>query len=562
MNRQNKKENVRLRIVSTQDSNELPDFGVATIDELLHRSAAKSHNAAALSAMGVDISYEALQAHSASIATWLIDQGLQPGARVAVALPNVLAHPIACLGIIRAGLTAVCVNPLYTEQELAQTFKDSDVRAVFYFDPMSRSVHHAMQEAGIGISVRVTPGDMLGWKRPVVNWVAKRRLGGQVVSIPNAVCWQKVIAPPANHLKRQAAPQAQHTAFMIYSGGTTGQPKGVPITHSALLYNVAQQYSALRFHLAGKAEHEYVLLLAVPLYHILGLGNLLFTLARGGKAVLVMNPRDTAAFVKEWSRHPISSFPGVNTLYNALLENDSFKQLDFQTLDICLGAGMPVSEATANRWKEITGCHITEAYGMTETGLISCNPAGRSRPGSVGLPVAGIEISLRDDNGAEVTIGDGEICVRSPAIMTGYWQREDENSLAFTSDGFFRTGDIGLFDTDGYLRIVDRKKEMIISSGFKVFPSEIERILNAHPGISESAVVPAPDEKAGEVPVAYVVRRQADLDEQHVMSHCEKHLVSYKRPRRIVFRDELPKSNVGKVLRKALIERDVQEQNQ
>ena len=559
MNHQNKKEKVRLRIVSTHDNDELPDFGVATIDELLHRSVARSPGAPAISALGVDVSYEALQKFSAAIATWLIDQGLQTGARVAVALPNMLAHPVACLGIIRAGLTAVCVNPLYTAEELVQIFKDSDVRAVFFFDPMSHVVKQAAQEAGVGIAVRVTPGDMLGWKRPLVNWIAKRRLGGQVAAVSNAVDWQKVIATKANPLKRPQ-PQTDHAAFMIYSGGTTGQPKGVPITHCALLYNVAQQYSALRMHLAGKAEHEYVLVLAVPLYHILGLGNLLFTLARGGKAVLVMNPRDTAAFVKEWARHSVSSFPGVNTLYNALLENDTFRSLDFGSLDICLGAGMPVSEPTANRWHEVTGCHITEAYGMTETGLISCNPAGRSRPGSVGLPVAGIEISLRDDNGAEVTIGDGEICVRSPAIMASYWQREDENAVAFTGDGFFRTGDIGLFDADGYLRIVDRKKEMIISSGFKVFPSEIERILNAHPGISESAVVPARDDKAGEVPIAYVVRRQAYLDEQHVMSHCEKHLVSYKRPRRIVFRDELPKSNVGKILRKALIEREVQEQ--
>ncbi|WP_137819455.1 AMP-binding protein [Pseudomonas sp. 2FG] len=549
-----RKDHARLKLVSAlQDSHELPDLGVATIVELLQRSAARTPQAPALSALGASISYEELQSLSASVATWLINQGLQPGARVAVALPNMLAHPVACLGIIRAGCTAVCVNPLYTAQELAQVFKDSEVKAVFLFEPMSLSVQHAMRESGVSIAVRVAPGDLLGWRRPLVNWVARRRLGGESVRVEGAVAWRRVVATRAAGLTPRSPITAEQTAFMIYSGGTTGQPKGVPITHRALMFNVAQQYSALRLHLLGKSECDYVLLLAVPLYHILGLGNLLFTLAKGGKAVLVMNPRDTATFVKEWSRHRVSSFPGVNTLYNSLLENEAFRSLDFKGLAICLGAGMPVSEATAKRWHEVTGCHITEAYGMTETGLIACNPVGRSRPGSVGQPVAGIEISLRDDAGDEVTIGDAEICVRSPAVMAGYWRRPEENASAFTSDGFFRTGDIGVFDPDGYLRLVDRKKEMIISSGFKVFPSEIERVLNAHPGVMESAVVPAPDEKAGEIPIAYVVRRQPYLDEAHVIAHCEKHLVSYKRPRRIIFRDDLPKSNVGKILRKELV---------
>lgn len=558
-----KNDRTKLKLVgSARDSNELTDLGVSTIDELLQRSAARTPHAPALSAMGVSISYEQLQNLSAAVATWLINQGLQPGARVAVALPNLLAHPLACLGIIRAGCVAVCVNPLYTAQELAQVFKDSEVKAVFLFEPMSLSVQQAMDEAGISIAVRVAPGDQLGWRRPLVNWVARRRLGGKSARVEGAVAWRRVVATRAAGLAQRLPIKAEQTAVMIYSGGTTGQPKGVPISHRALLFNVAQQYSALRLHLMGKADGDYHVLLAVPLYHILGLGNLLFTLAKGGKAVLVMNPRDSAAFVNEWSRHRVSSFPGVNTLYNALLESEAFRALDFTGLAICLGAGMPVSEATAKRWHAVTGCHISEAYGMTETGLIACNPVGRSRPGSVGLPVAGIEISLRDDAGNEVNIGAAEICVRSPAIMAGYWRRPEESLSVFTADGFFRTGDIGLFDADGYLRLVDRKKEMIISSGFKVFPSEIERVLNAHPGIMESAVVPASDAKAGEVPIAYVVRRQPYLDETHVFAHCETHLASYKRPRRIIFLDELPKSNVGKILRKELLGTEPQERPQ
>lgn len=547
-------DNARLTLVGTaQGSDGLPDLGATTVDELLHRSAAKAPETTALSALGQNISYAQLQSLSASVATWLINQGLQPGARVAVALPNMLAHPIACLGIIRAGLTAVCVNPLYTAQELAEVFRDSEVKAVFLFAPMSQSVQHAMTQAGIRLAISVEPGDQLGWRRLLVNWVARQRLGSKVVPVDGAVAWSKVVATPARRFTHRPIISPEQTALMIYSGGTTGQPKGVPICHKALLFNVAQQYAALRSHLTGKANQDYQLLLAVPLYHILGLGNLLFTLSRGGKAILVMNPRDTSAFVKEWSRHIVSSFPGVNTLYNSLLESPAFRKLDFSGLVLCLGAGMPVSQATAERWHEATGCHITEAYGMTETGLIACNPAGASRPGSVGLPVPGMEISLRDDAGLALHIGEGEICVRSPAIMSGYWRRHEENAAAFTTDGFFRTGDIGLFDHDGYLRLVDRKKEMIISSGFKVFPSEIERVLNAHPGVLESAVVPSPDDKAGEVPIAYVVPRHPYLDAAHVIAHCAEHLVSYKRPRRVIFRDELPKSNVGKILRKELI---------
>lgn len=547
-------ESVQLQLVSSaQEGTKLPNLGASTLDELLHHSAARAPNATALSALGQNISYAQLQDLSTAVATWLINQGLQPGARVAVALPNMLAHPIACLGIIRAGLTAVCVNPLYTAQELAQVFRDSEIKAVFLFAPMSESAQRAMREAGISLAVCVQPGDQLGWRRLLVNWIARRRTGVVTSQVKRAVAWKNVVNTPAIDFAKRPAITPEQTALMIYSGGTTGQPKGVPISHRAMLYNIAQQQVALRSHLSKVPEPDYQLLLAVPLYHILGLGNFLFTLSRGGKAILVMNPRDTVAFVKEWSRHQVSSFPAVNTLYNTLLDSPAFRDLDFRKLVVCLGAGMPVSQTTAERWHQTTGCHLTEAYGMTETGLICCNLVGESRPGSVGIPVAGIEISLRDDDGRPVTIGDGEICVRSPAIMAGYWRRPEDNLSAFTEDGFFRTGDIGLFDHDGYLRLVDRKKEMIISSGFKVFPSEIERILNAHPGVLESAVVPAPDDKAGEVPIAYVVARHAHLDEAHVLAHCAAHLVSYKRPRRVIFRAALPKSNVGKILRKELI---------
>lgn len=535
----------------------IPDLGARTIDELIYRSAARHPQATALTAMGAKLSYANLVLNIDAFATWLKGQGLQPGARVAVALPNVMAHPIACLGIMRAGLTVVCVNPLYTAQELSGLFRDAEVQAVVLFAPLAHTFLPALKDNGIQVTVVVSPGDCLGWRGPIVNWVARRRLratGQEIVPIPGAVSWKAALSEVSSSAAPLQKAPANQAATMLYSGGTTGRPKGVPMTHEVLVFNVAQQAAALKTHLQDVEENDYSLLLAVPLYHILGLGNLMFSLARGGKTALVMNPRDMAAFTKEWKRHNVTSFPGVNTLFNSLLASEPFSQLDFSSLKLCIGGGMPVSETTAKRWHEMTGCHITEVYGMTETGMVCRNPPGQSRPGSVGLPVPGVEISLRDDDCQETATGPGEICLRGPAVMDGYWNHPQENAAAFTPDGFFRTGDIGVFDTDGFLRLVDRKKEMIISSGFKIFPSEIERILNAHPGVVESAVVPLRDERAGEVPIAYVVRRDPSLDAATLAAFCESHLAGYKRPRKIIFREDLPKSNVGKILRKKLVE--------
>lgn len=533
---------------------EVPDLGARSIDGLLYQSAARFPNKVALSAMGATLSYAELVRYSEAFAVWLQTRGLRPGERVAVALPNVMAHPIACLGIVRAGLVAVCVNPLYTAGELSAIFHDSEVKAVVLFEPMAQSLRQALRENDIDIAVIVSPGDHLGWRRPLVNRLARKRLRYARQAMPNAVSWTAAVAATPARLDRARPAPEDQPALMLYSGGTTGRPKGVPMTHRALVFNVAQQLAALETHLGPRRDNDYTLLLAIPLYHILGFGNLLFSLARGGKTVLVMNPRETASLLKEWRRHRVTSFPAVNTLFNTLIAHGAFAKLDFSSLALAIGAGMPVSAATAKRWHELTGCHITEAYGLTETGLVACNPPGPSRVGAVGLPVLGVDISLRDEHGVETASGPGEICVRSAAIMQGYWNNQEENAVAFTADGFFCTGDIGAFDPDGFLRVVDRKKEMIISSGFKVFPSEIEGVLNAHPGVLESAVVPAGDAHAGEVPIAYVVRRDASVDVQDLADWCARQLASYKRPRKIVFKEALPKSNVGKILRKALLD--------
>lgn len=523
----------------------------STITDLLAQVVAKYPKRIALTAMGSNVSYAELDRHTRALAIWLQRQGLQSGDHVAVVLPNVIAHPVACMAIARAGLTAVCVNPLYTTDEIAHVFHNSPIRAAIVFEPMAHVLEQARDRSQIQHVIVVAPGDMLGWKRPLVNLVARKiRKLVPPYSRAGTYRWQDVLRVAADTTVPLPRPKPQDIAVMLYSGGTTGQPKGVPLTHAGLAYNVAQQQAWL--DASSTAVQAYALMLAIPLYHILGFGSLLYCLNRGGKAVLVMNPRDQQQFVKEWSRHRVTSFPAVNTLFNSLLAYEPFKQLDFSELVLALGAGMPVQERTAQRWHEVTGHHITEAYGLTETGLVSCNPVGKPKLGSVGLPIPGIELELRDDEGNRLDPHEtGEICVRGKAVMTGYWADVDQ-AVAFTPDGFFRTGDIGAFDKDGYLRLVDRKKEMIISSGFKIFPSEVEHVLMTHSCVAECAVVPVVDSKAGEVPVAYVVLTAPGTSEVELLEHCAQRLVAYKRPRRVIFRQDLPKSNVGKILRREL----------
>lgn len=528
-----------------------PLVAPATVTELLARAVAQYPKRIALSAMGSDISYQMLERQTRALAHWLLSQGLKPGDHVAVVLPNVLAHPIACMGVARAGLTAVCVNPLYTAKEIAHVLNNSPVRAVIVFEPMARVLEQARIGSQVTHVLVVAPGDALGWKRSLINLMARKvRKLVPAYSRAGTHRWRDVVRAPKVGMDRLPEPASTDVAIMLYSGGTTGQPKGVPLTHGGLVYNVAQQKAWLDSSL--QSVTAYTLMLAIPLYHILGFGSLLYCLNRGGKAVLVMNPRDQVQFVNEWRRHRVNSFPAVNTLFNGLLAHEPFSKLDFSELFFTLGAGMPVQERTAQRWYEVTGHHITEAYGLTETGLVACNPVGSLRPGSVGLPIPGIHLDLRDDEGRRVDHrATGEICVRGLATTPGYWAGAEQQS-AFTPDGYFRTGDIGTFDADGYLRLVDRKKEMIISSGFKIFPSEVERVLMEHSAVTECAVASAADPKAGEVPIAYVVLGDASVDEAVLLKFCEERLVAYKRPRRIVFRKELPKSSVGKILRREL----------
>ncbi|WP_082926386.1 AMP-binding protein [Cupriavidus sp. D384] len=533
--------------------------GSNSIVDAISASAQRAPNAVAVSSMGAVLTYSELEAKSKALAAWLRHKNLPAGACIAVALPNVMAYPVALLGVLRAGMTAVCMNPLYTSQEISQILSDSGASAAIVFGPLAGNFEAGLKKNDIRVALVVEAGDHLGWRRLIVNAVSKRQPGFRPFRLTLGACWRDVVNAQHRHAESHTAElNANATAVMLYSGGTTGVPKGAPLTHDALMFGVNQQRGTLSEHLIGMDEKRYNVLLAIPLYHVLGIGNLFFALAIGGRATLVMNPRRREDIVKEWRRHAVTSFPAVNTLFNALLAHKSFASVDFSTLRLCIGAGMPVAESTSRRWHELTGRHITEAYGMTETGLIACNPPGESRCGSVGLPVLGVELSLRDDDGLEIPHGPGEIYVRSRATIREYWNNPKENATAFSEDGFFRTGDIATRDADGYLKIVDRKKEMIISSGFKVFPSEVECVINSHPGVEESAVIARSDKHAGEVPVAYVVKRDPSLDEGQLRGFCEGKLANYKRPRYIEFVEDLPKSGVGKILRKDLVLREVE----
>lgn len=532
----------------------LPRIEAESVDDLLKGSALRHPETVAITAMGAALDYVSLVRQAEALATWLTAQ-LPPGARVAIILPNVLAQPVAMLGVLMAGMTAVFANPLYTPQEMSGILQDSEASCAIVFQPLSHRLAGALGEAAIRHIISVDPGDHLGWKKPVVNWVARRKLGAPSHRIPGAFSWHKVLRTPTSDLDRLRPTRANldSPAVMLYSGGTTGRPKGVPLTHRALLFGIAQQRSALAAHLPQ--GEPYTLLLAIPLCHILGIGSLLYALARGGTTALAMNARDTPSLLGEWRRHDVSHFPAVNTLLNALLAAPGFDRLNFRGLKLTFAAGMPLGEATAQRWRQVTGCHVTEAYGLTETNLVACNPPGQSRPGSVGRVLPGIELALRDDANIVSESGPDEVCVRGPALTLGYWRNPQEHTAAFTPDGYFRTGDIATLDGDGYLRLVDRKKDMIISAGFKVFPTEVERVLNSHPAVLESAVIPMRDERAGEVPIAYIVATDASLGPEQLAVFCEQSLASYKRPRRFHFCHELPKSAVGKILRRELRDR-------
>ncbi|MGJ7039675.1 long-chain acyl-CoA synthetase [Shinella sp. BE166] len=537
---------------------EIAPLGHASIGALVESCCARYADRPAFTSMGKTLSFKDFEAASAKIAVWLQAQGLEKGDRVAVMMPNILQNPVIIFGILRAGLVVVNVNPLYTPRELEHQLKDAGAKALFVLENFASTVAQVVSRTAVKHVVVTTMGDMLGLKGLIVNFVVRRvKKLVPAWSLPGHIPFTQVMAEGARGVLKPVSVAPDDTAFLQYTGGTTGISKGATLTHSNLLSNMEQIKLWIEPTFRVKARpDQLVFICALPLYHIFALTvNGLMGIALGGHNVLIANPRDIPAFVKELSKYRVHIFPGLNTLFNALMNNPDFSKLDLSELVLTLGGGMAVQRPVAERWQAMTGCAITEGYGLSETSPVAT--ANRfDKPeftGTIGLPLPSTDIEIRDDDGNTLALGGiGEICIRGPQVMAGYWQRPDETAKVMTPDGFFRSGDIGFMSADGFTKIVDRKKDMILVSGFNVFPNEVEEVAMSLAGILECAAIGVPDEHSGEAVKLFVVRRDPALTEADVKAHCAANLTNYKRPRFIEFRTELPKSNVGKILRKDL----------
>jgi long-chain acyl-CoA synthetase len=537
---------------------EIPPLAHKSLGELFEESCAKFGDRPAFSSMGKSLSFRELEHESRKIGAWLQNLGLTKGDRVAVMMPNILQNPVIVYGILRAGLVVVNVNPLYTPRELEHQLKDAGAKVIFVLENFARTVQQALPGTEIRHVVVATMGDMLGLKGHIVNVVVRRvKKLVPAWSISSARSFREVMAEGARQTLKPVEVSGSDIAFLQYTGGTTGISKGAILTHSNLLANKEQMAIWLETAFLHRPRPETLTFLcALPLYHIFALTvNSLMGVATGSHNILIANPRDIPALVKELQKYRIHVFPGLNTLFNALMNNAEFQKLDFTSLLLVFGGGMSVQRPVAERWYKMTGCPITEGYGLSETSPVAtANRLDTTEfTGMIGLPVSSTEIFIRNDDGSEVEPGDvGEICIRGPQVMAGYWNRPDETACVMTSDGFFRTGDMGYMDRQGYTKIVDRKKDMILVSGFNVYPNEVEEVAAMHPGVLECAAIGIADEHSGEAVKLFVVKRDDSLTEAELKAHCAANLTNYKRPRFIEFRSELPKSNVGKILRREL----------
>ncbi|MGK6317076.1 long-chain fatty acid--CoA ligase [Neorhizobium sp. DT-125] len=537
---------------------EIPPLQHHSLGELFEDSCARYADRPAFSSMGKSLTFRQLEAESRKIAAWLQAQGFAKGDRIAVMLPNILQNPVIVYGILRVGLVVVNVNPLYTPRELEYQLKDSGAKAIFVLENFARTVEQALPNTEVKHVIVATMGDMLGLKGHIVNLVVRRvKKLVPAWSLPSARSFKQVVAEGARSAMSPVQVSAEDIAFLQYTGGTTGISKGAILTHSNLLANKEQMAMWLETAFLSKPRPDQLqFLCALPLYHIFALTvNSLMGVATGSHNILIANPRDIPAFVKELQKYKIHVFPGLNTLFNALMNNADFQKLDFSSLLLVFGGGMSVQRPVAERWLKMTGCPITEGYGLSETSPVATANRLDTKDftGMIGLPISSTEISIRDDDGGEVELGDvGEICIRGPQVMAGYWNRPDETAKVMTPDGYFRTGDMGYMDREGYTKIVDRKKDMILVSGFNVYPNEVEEVVATHPGVLECAAIGVPDEHSGEAVKLFVVKKDPNLTEADLKAHCSANLTNYKRPRFIEFRTELPKSNVGKILRREL----------
>ena len=528
-----------------------------SIGELFERNTAKYRDRPAYTNMGRTISFGELERLSRAFGAWLQGKGLAKGARVAVMMPNCLQYPVCVFGMLQAGYIVVNVNPLYTPRELEHQLKDSGAEAIVVLENFAHVLQQVVARVPVKHVIVAALGDLLGVKGAIVNFVV-RRLKKMVPSwsIAGAVRFNAVLAEGKGMDLERVVIGHEDVAFLQYTGGTTGVSKGAILSHRNILANLEQAAAWLKPWV--KEDEPQVMITALPLYHIMSLtANCLLMMKAGGCNILITNPRDIPGFVKELRKLKFTMFTGVNTLFNALMNHPDFTKIDFSRLRVALGGGMAVQKAVADRWKKMTGCTLVEAYGLSETSpAVTINPLDlKDYNGSIGLPISSTEVVLRGEDGKEVPLGTpGELCVRGPQVMRGYWNNPAETAKVLGADGFFATGDIGVMDEKGYVRIVDRKKDMLLVSGFNVYPNEIEAVVAMHPGVLECAVIGVPDEHSGEVPKLFVVKRDPSLTEGEIRKHCEANLTGYKRPRTIEFRQELPKTNVGKILRRALRE--------
>jgi long-chain acyl-CoA synthetase len=525
-----------------------------SVGELFERSCAKYAGRPAFHSMGKTLNFAQIEKLSRDFAAWVQAKGLPKGTRIAIMMPNCLQYPIVLFGTLRAGYTVVNVNPLYTARELEHQLKDSGAEVIVILENFAHTLEEVLPRTPVKHIVVAALGDLLGVKGAIVNFVVRSvKKMVPAFELPGAERFNAALKAGAGLPMTPFPTSQEDLAFLQYTGGTTGVSKGAMLTHGNILANIAQTEGSLVEALGGETP---VIITALPLYHIFSLTvNCLLMAKLGGENVLITNPRDIPAFVKELGKHRYNMITGVNTLYNAFLNNPEFHKLDFSHVRLSVGGGMAVQKAVADRWKQVTGKVLLEGYGLTETSPVATmNPTSLTEfNGSIGLPAPSTHIAIRDDDNKDVPLGQpGEICIKGPQVMKGYWQRPEETARSIDAGGFFHTGDVGVMDEQGFIRIVDRKKDMILVSGFNVYPNEIEQVVAMHPGVLEVAAIGVPDEHSGEVPKLFVVKKDPSLTEDQILEFCKDKLTGYKRPRHVEFRTELPKTNVGKILRRAL----------
>jgi long-chain acyl-CoA synthetase len=526
----------------------------ASVRDLFDQVIAQYGPRRAYTCMGSSITFAALDARSAAFGAFLQGRGLAKGARVALMMPNILQYPVCLFGILNAGCTVVNINPLYTPRELEHQLTDSGAEVIVVVENFAHTLQEVIGRTRIKQVVVTSIGESLGLKGLLVDFVLRHvRKMVPEWSLPGSIRLTAALAEGGQRKLERRAIGHEDIAFLQYTGGTTGVAKGAMLLHRNIIANLLQARAWVKPFL-GDVQH--VIITPLPLYHIFSLtANCLVFMTLGAENVLITNPRDIPGFVKEMGKHRVTAFTGVNTLFNALLNNAEFAKLDFSALRMTLGGGMAVQQAVAERWKKVTGVPLIEAYGLTES-----SPAATINPldlpdynGSIGLPIPSTDLVLRDDAGRDVALGErGEICIKGPQVMAGYWHRPDETAKVIDKEGWLATGDIGVMDERGFVRIVDRKKDMILVSGFNVYPNEIEAVVVTHPGVLECAAIGIPDTKSGEAVKLFVVKKDEELTEEALLAHCRAHLTGYKCPREVEFRRELPKSNVGKILRREL----------